>query len=64
MSIGNAVERSGFVYVYDEKGQQLCMIFAGEGLTGYTSTTVSIKQSGFIHTYDEKGQHLSMTAAR
>ena len=39
MTIGNAVERDQFVYVYDEKGYQLGTLFAGngpdDGLKGY-----------------------------
>jgi len=31
MAIGNAVQRSSFVYVYDEKGRQLCTLSAGGG---------------------------------
>jgi hypothetical protein len=31
MTIGNAVERDHFVYVYDEKGHQLGTLFAGNG---------------------------------
>ena len=68
MAIGNAVQRSTFVYVYDEKGRQLCMLSAGagpqDGLKGYTSSTVNIRRDAFIYTYNEKGQQISMTSAR
>jgi hypothetical protein len=64
MAIANAVERSGFVYVYDEKGYQLCMLPAGEGLTGYTFSTVNIKRSDFIYSYNEKGQQISFVPSR
>jgi hypothetical protein len=67
MAIGNAVQRSGFVYVYNEKGQQLFTQPAGshpgEGLKGYTSGTVNIQRSGFIYTYNEKGQQVATTPA-
>jgi len=68
MAIGNAVQRSSFVYVYDDKDRQLCMLSAGagpqDGLKGYTSSTVNIRKAGFIYTYNEKGQQISMTPAR
>jgi hypothetical protein len=56
MPIATAVERGSFVYVYDEKGRQILTITAGnkpeDGLTGYTSTTVSVRRGGdsFIRT--------------
>ena len=68
MTIGNAVQRGGFVYVYDEQGLQLATISAGsgkeDGLTGYTSSTINIRRGGFIYTFDEKGRQLSTTVAR
>ena len=68
MAIGNAVQNGRFVMVYDEKGLQLCVILVGhgrgDGLMGYTSTTVSIRRSGFIDKYTEKGMQISSTFAR
>jgi len=68
MAIGNAVQRGSFVYVYDEKGRQLCSISAGsgpdDGLKGYTSGTVNVRRGSFIYTYDEKGRQKSSTSAR
>ena len=68
MAIGNAVQRGGFVYVYDEKGRQLSALAAGngqqDGLKGYTGATVSIRRGGFVYTYDERGHQLSATPAR
>lgn len=46
MAIGSAVQRGGFVYVYNEKGTQLAAIPAGEGMTGYTSSSVSVRRGG------------------
>jgi len=63
MGIGNAVQRGTYIYVYDEKGQQLCTISAGDGLTGYTSSRVNIKRGNYIYSYDEKGQQISVTSA-
>lgn len=68
MPIGNAVQRGGFVYVYNEKGHQLFTQSAGrgpnDGLKGYTSGTVNIQRGGFIYTFNEKGQQISTTQAR
>jgi len=58
MTIGNAVERDHFVYVYDEKGHQLGTLFAGngpdDGLKGYTSTTVNVRLGAVIYTYNSR----------
>lgn len=64
MAIGNAVQRGSFVYVYDEKGRQLASVPAGEGLQGYTGSTVSVKRGAFVHTFDERGRQVSTTPAR
>ncbi|MGD7070225.1 hypothetical protein [Acetobacter sp. AAB5] len=68
MAIGSAIQKGRFVYVYNEKGQQLSCIGAGgqptDGLQGYTSSTVSIKKGSFIYVYDEKGRQKSCISAR
>ncbi len=64
MAIGSAVQRGSFVYVYDEKGRQLASVPAGEGMQGYTGSTVSVKRDAFVHTYDERGRQISTTPAR
>ena len=68
MAIGNAVQRGGFVYVYNEKNQQIFTQSAGsqpgDGLKGYTSSTVNIQCGGFIYTYNERGQQIGTTSAR
>lgn len=68
MSIGSAVEKGGFVYVYDERGRQIFTKTRGsqseDGLKGYTSKTVSIRHGGLIITYDERGRQISTTSAR
>jgi hypothetical protein len=68
MPIGNAVEREGAVFVYDEKGRQLFSVASGnqpgDGLKGYTSTTVSVRRGGSIYTYNERGQQIYSTSAR
>lgn len=68
MPIATAVKREISVYVYDEKGRQLTAIGVGsgpeDGLTGYTSTTVSVRRGSSIYIYDEKGRQISVTSAR
>jgi hypothetical protein len=67
MSIGNAVERGALVYIYDEKGHQIATVLngrgPGDGLKGYTSSTVSVKRGSVIYTYDEKARQISSTPA-
>lgn len=59
-SIMTAVEMGGFVYVYGERNMVLCTIPSGggpgDGLKGYTSSSVSIQQGRFIYIYNERGQ--------
>ena len=55
MAIGTAVERNGWVYVYDEKGHQLTTLHGS--LHGFTGSTVSVKRNYWIYVYDEKGHH-------
>jgi hypothetical protein len=68
MPIATAVKRGSVVYVYDEKGRYMITIPAGnkpeDGLTGYTSTTVSVRRGGFVYTYDEKGRQISSHSVR
>ena len=62
MAISIAVEKHGFVEVYDERNH---MLFMEQGkLHGYTSNSVSVKKSdGYIHTYDDKRHRISMVKA-
>ena len=62
MAISMAIEKNGYVEVYDEKNRRL---FTERGiLHGYTSNTVSIKKTdGYIRTYDEKKHQLSCKRA-
>jgi hypothetical protein len=68
MPIGNAIERSHFVYVYDENGRQIRSLFAGngpgDGLKSFPSTTVNIKRGGFVYSYDADGRQLNATLAQ
>ena len=68
MAIGNAVQKGGFVHVYDEKGRQTGSVPAGsgprDGLHGYTGSTVSVRRGSMIYVYDERGRQVSSTSAR
>lgn len=64
MAIGNAVQKGSMVYIYDERGRQLASVSAGDGLQGYTGSTVSVKRGSMVYTYNERGQQVSMTSAR
>lgn len=61
MAIGSAIERGRMVYVYDEKGRQLCSKALGNdgGLMGYTGTSFSVRKGRMVYVYDEKGHQLS-----
>lgn len=68
MAIGNAVQRGMTVYVYNEKGHQICTIPVNSssdvGLKGYTGSTVSVQRGNIIYTYDEKGKQISTIPAK
>lgn len=64
MAIGSAVQRGSFVVIYDEKGRQIASVPAGEGLQGYTGSTVSVRRGSFIINYDERGRQVSSIPAR
>lgn len=59
MAIASAVQRGSFVYVYNERGATLTTLPAGnkqgDGLHGFTSTTVSVRRGNSVYVYDEKG---------
>ena len=68
MAISNAVQRGGFVYVYNEKNFQIACLPSGngpnDGLKGYTGSSVNIQRDGFIHSYNEKGFRTSCVPIR
>jgi len=68
MAIGNAFERGGWVYIYDENGSQTATVNAGngpeDGLKGYTSSRVNVRIGDWIYTYDERGSQTGVTRAR
>lgn len=65
MAIGSVIEKGHMVYVYDEKGKQLCSKAFGNnwGLVGYTGTSFSVRNGKMIYVYDEKGKQLSSKPA-
>jgi hypothetical protein len=68
MAIGNAVDRGPYVYIFDEKGREICAIPSGQGrddgLVGYTSSTVNIRRGAYIFSFDERGRQIRSMPAR
>lgn len=59
-TIGTAVQRGEFVQVYTPEGLLVCSIPAGhpqrgDGLVGFTSSTVSVKRDGIVYVYNSSG---------
>jgi hypothetical protein len=42
------VVRREYAHVYEEKGSQFLTLAAGDGVAGYTWSTVSIRRGNFI----------------
>ena len=67
MAIGTAVKRGGSVHVFDENGRLLFVRSAGykpgDGLKGYTSSTVTIRRGDQLYVFDERGRLLYTRAA-
>ena len=61
--IATVVQRGSSAYAYDEKGSQMFSISAGDGIVGFTSSTVSIRRGGTIYIYNNKGSQVSSVAA-
>jgi hypothetical protein len=61
--IANVVQRGNFAYVYDAKGSQFLTLSAGDGIVGFTQSTVSIRRGNFIYTYNAKGSQVSVIPA-
>jgi len=57
MAIASAIEDSGWVRVFDERGWRLCAIpiTRTDRLVGWTAKTVSIACNGWVRIYDERG---------
>lgn len=67
MAIGNAQEKGSQIFVYDERGHTLFTKSKGQkpgdGLKGYTSSTVNIQNGSQLITFDERGRQLSAKLA-
>jgi hypothetical protein len=67
VAIGNAIEKRSFVYVYDGHGRQIAVIPVGnrpgDGLRGYTSSTINVQRDAYIYTYNERGSKIGSKAA-
>ena len=61
--IANVVQRGNFAYVYDAKGSQFLTLSAGDGVVGFTQSTVSIRRGNFIYVYNNKGSQMSVIPA-
>jgi hypothetical protein len=63
MAIGSVMEKGSQIIAYDEHNRQLFAKFKGQkpgdGLKGYTGSTVSIQNGSQLLTYDEKGHQIS-----
>mgnify|MGYP005945153495 CR=1 FL=1 len=58
--IASIKQNGPWIYVYDEHGNQTCMIAAGENVS-FTSTTISVQRGGgFTYIYDEEGHEIGM----
>lgn len=68
MPIGNAIQKGQWVYVYDEKGHKTATISTGthpgDGLMGYTSSSVNVRAGDFIYSYDERGHKTGTKSAK
>jgi hypothetical protein len=67
MAIGSVIQQGSTILVFDENGRQLPTLFSGsgsgDGLQGYTASTVSVREGSFIKVYDERGRQLSAVYA-
>jgi len=68
MAIASAVEKGGLVYVYNEKGGVMYTVPSGnqpgDGLKGYTGSTVSVRRGGLVYVYNERGAITNTIPAR
>ena len=61
--IASVVQRGNFAYAYNEKGSQIFVISAGDGIVGFTQSTVSIRRGNFVYIYNNKGSQVSVIPA-
>jgi len=62
MAIGSVIERTGCLFVYDERGRQISTIsvLSNDELRGYTGSTVSVQRGSFVFSYDEQGRQMGV----
>jgi hypothetical protein len=58
MAIGSAVQKGRRVLIMNEKGSAVATIPAGDGLQGYTSSSVSVRHGNIIRIYNENGGNI------
>ena len=65
--ISHAVQRGSSVYAYNENNRVIFSQSAGgrpgDGLKGYTSSSLSIQKGSILYTYNEKGRQIGSTIA-
>jgi hypothetical protein len=66
--IASVVERSGGIYVYNDKGTIIATLNRGsgpkDGLQGYTEKTVSVRRGDVVYVYNPNGTIISTLNAR
>ena len=60
--ISVAVQRGGYVYVYNEKNMQIASQH-GE-LYGFTSSTFSVRRGNYVYVYNERNMQISSQYVR
>jgi hypothetical protein len=63
-SIASVIQRGSFLYVYNAKGSQLSTIAAGDGLVGYTGSSINVRKGNFIYIFDARGRQTGVVAAK
>jgi hypothetical protein len=58
--IATVTQRGSFLCVYNARGTQLSVIAAGDGLVGYTQSSVSVRRGDFIYIFDANGKQTSV----
>jgi hypothetical protein len=65
--ISTAVQRSGGIFVYNDKGSIIATLNRGsgpkDGLVGYTGSTVSVRRGSSIYVYNANGHMISIVNA-
>ena len=62
-TIATVTQRGSFLYLYDAKGIQISVIAAGDGMVGYTSSSVSVRRGNFVYVFDAGGKQTSVIPA-